>query len=108
MGLQETFIENLKFFRKEKKLSQKDLSIELNKGFNYINSIECGVSFPPPNMIDQIAEILHIEPELLFSKSVSPVNIQNNYKSVFGKSLKDELTQSITKEIERICDNLGK
>lgn len=108
MGLQETFIENLKFYRKKSGISQKDLSIALNKGFNYINSIECGVSFPPPAIIDEVAGILGIEPETLFSKSASPANILASYSAEFSKSLKEELTLSISREIERICDRIGK
>ena len=106
MGLQETFVENLKFYRKKRKISQKDLSIALNKGFNYINSIECGVSFPPPSVIDEIAGILDVEPEALFSRYASPANILHSYTAAFSQSLKDALTNSITREIERICDGM--
>lgn len=102
MGLQETFIKNLKFYRKQKSVSQKDLSIALDKGFNYINSIECGVSFPPPQVVDQIARILAIEPEILFSKTGCPENIKDTEKANISPSLKDELIQSVTHEIERI------
>ena len=104
MGLQETFIENLKFYRKEKNISQKDLSVLLDKGFNYINSIECGVSFPPPHVIDEIAKILEIESEILFSKSGCPENLRKEYKSQIPKSLKKDLINGITKEIERILN----
>ena len=102
MGLQETFIKNLKYYRKQKSISQKDLSIALNKGFNYINSIECGVSFPPPQVVDEIATILKIEPEILFSKSGCPENIKDAEKAKISPSLKDELIRGVTNEIERI------
>lgn len=108
MGLQETFIANLKFYRKQRGVSQKDLSIALDKSFNYINSIECGVSFPPPGIIDDIAVILKIEPETLFSKSASPANIVRSYAATFSKSLKDELTSGVCREIERICDGIAR
>ena len=62
MSLQQTFIANLRYFRKKKGLTQKDLSIYLNKGYNYINCIEGGNSFPPPAVIDQIAQVLGIDP----------------------------------------------
>ena len=102
MGLQETFIENLKFYRKQKSISQKDLSIALDKGYNYINSIECGASFPPPKVIDEIASILTIESEVLFSKSGCPENVKKKYKSQVPEALKEELITCVTKEIERI------
>ncbi len=102
MALQDVFIKNLKFYRKEKSVSQKDLSIALNKGFNYINSIECGASFPPPHVIDEIARLLKIEPEILFSKSACPENIRDTEKACLSPSLKEDLIRGITNEIERI------
>ncbi len=108
MALQETFIENLKFYRKAEKISQKDLSIALNKGFNYINSIECGVSFPPPSVIDQIAILLKIEPEYLFLKQFNTDSSRNNLNSTFSEYLKTELTSRISSEIEKFCNELEK
>ncbi len=102
MGLQETFIENLKFYRKKAKFSQKDLSVLLNKGFNYINSIEGGSSFPPPQVIDEISFILKIEPEVLFSKDSSPKNISESFKKQYKKSLESELIERVSLEIEKV------
>ena len=76
MSLQQTFIANLRYFRKKKGLTQKDLSVYLNKGYNYINCIEGGNSFPPPDVIDQMAAILEVEPGLLFQKDSSPENLR--------------------------------
>lgn len=103
MGLQETFIENLKYYRKQKKFSQKDLAIQLNKSYNYINNIEGGGSFPPPAVIDQIAEILKIDSSLLFSNSASPKNLAASYKRKFSRSLQDELSAQVTKTIQTVC-----
>lgn len=103
MSLQETFIENLKFYRKQAGFSQKDLSVMLNKGYNYINCIEGGSSFPPPQVIDEISEILHIEPEVLFSKESCPKNILQTFKKKYKKSLETELVAKVSFEIEKIC-----
>ena len=108
MSVQETFIENLKFYRKSVKLSQKDLSIALNKGFNYINSIECGASFPPPNVIDEIAKFLKIEPESLFIKQRTQQPKNDDFKTRFSGFLREELTSRISSEIARFCDELEK
>lgn len=109
MSLQETFIENLKFYRKQAKLSQKDLSVMLNKGYNYINSIEGGVSFPPPQVIDEIASFLHIEPEILFSKNACPKNINSSFKKKYSASLAATLISRVSAEIEKVCrDSLEK
>lgn len=106
MSLQKTFIENLKFYRKSEKISQKDLSIALNKGFNYINSIECGASFPPPNVIDEIAVLLKIEPESLFIKQRTHLPTNEDFKTKFSDLLKTELTSRISAEIARFCDEV--
>ena len=102
MGLQKTFIENLKYYRKRKSISQKDLSIALDKGFNYVNSIECGVSFPPPKVIDEIATLLGIDAEVLFSKNGCPENIKQEYKTSVPQALKEELIENVIKEINRV------
>ncbi len=106
MTLQETFIENLKFYRKQAGFSQKDLSVLLNKGYNYINSIEGGVSFPPPQVIDEIAVLLKIEPEVLFLKDSCPQNIGASFKQKYGESFKDALVLRVSAEIEKVCAEL--
>ena len=106
MSLQETFIENLKFYRKAEKISQKDLSIALNKGFNYINSIECGASFPPPNVIEEIAGFLKIEPELLFIKKHKEKGQESMLNLKFSDFIKKELTSRIAEEISKFCEEL--
>ena len=40
--LRQQFIQNLKFFRKQKGMRQLDLALEIGKSSNYINSIENG------------------------------------------------------------------
>ncbi len=71
--------------------------------YNYINSIEGGVSFPPPQVIDKIAELLQIEPELLFSKNACPKNIDSSFKKKFSISLTETLISRISAEISKVC-----
>ena len=87
-------------------ISQKDLSVMLNKGYNYINSIEGGVSFPPPQVIDEIASFLHIEPEILFSKNACPKNINSSFKKKYSASLAATLISRVSAEIEKVCRDL--
>lgn len=106
MPLQETFIENLKFYRKQMGFSQKDLSMLLNKGYNYINSIEGGTSFPPPHVIDEIASLLKVEPEILFAKNSCPANIVASFKKRYGATLSETLIARLSGEIEKICTQM--
>ena len=46
MSLQETFIRNLKYYRKKKGLTQTELTVEIDMGLNYINGVEQGGVFP--------------------------------------------------------------
>ncbi len=108
MALQETFINNLKFYRKKAGLTQAQLALLIDKSFNYINGIECGVSFPPPDVIEKIAERLGVTPVQLFSESGCPINIVSFNK----EKIVDEITQNlyarlrdeIHKEIEKILE----
>lgn len=98
MSLQQTFIANLRYFRKKKGLTQKDLSVYLNKGYNYINCIEGGNSFPPPDVIDQMAAILEVEPGLLFRKDSSPENLRR----YGGQQYVEEVTDRIMSRLQEV------
>ena len=98
MSLQQTFIANLRYFRKKKGLTQKDLSVYLNKGYNYINCIEGGNSFPPPDVIDQMAAILEVEPGLLFQKDSSPENLRR----YGGQQYVEEVTDRIVGRLQEV------
>ena len=98
MSLQQTFIANLRYFRKKKGLTQKDLSVYLNKGYNYINCIEGGNSFPPPAVIDQIAQVLGIDPGQLFQKDSSPENLRR----YGGQQYVEEVTHQIMSRLQEV------
>ena len=75
MTTQQVFINNLKAYRKKAGYTQSQLAVLINKSFNYINGIECGVSFPPPDVIDKIAGVLKIKPVLLFDEGGCQQNV---------------------------------
>ena len=110
MGSQKIFINNLKSFRKKEKLTQAQLSTLIDKSFNYINAIECGASFPPPDVIDKICEVLKIKPVQLFDDEGCGKNILLNKKGDFINEiskniylrLKEDVRISIRDEIEKI------
>jgi len=63
---QELFIENLRFWRKKRKISQLKLSEMVNISPNYLNAVENGKNFPSPEVIQQISDILELMPYQLF------------------------------------------
>lgn len=112
MILQEIFIRNLKFYRKEKGYTQNQLTLEINKSYNYINGIEQGKSFPPPEVIDKICEVLKIKPVQLFDEDGCGVNIISGNREKFIDEvsrniylrLKDDIKKSIEEEIDKVFD----
>ena len=91
MTTQQIFINNLKKYRKQAGFTQSQLAVLIDKSFNYINGIECGVSFPPPDVIDRIAETLKIKPMQLFDENCCVQNLVNSNKDDFIESLSQKI-----------------
>ena len=112
MDSQKIFINNLKIYRKQAKLTQAQLATQIDKSFNYINGIECGASFPPPDVIDKICEVLKIKPVQLFDEDGCGVNIISGNRDKFIDEvsrniylrLKDDIKKSIEEEIDKVFD----
>jgi len=64
--LQELFIENLRFWRKKRGISQQKLSEMVNISPNYLNAVENGKNFPSPEVIQHVSDILELMPYQLF------------------------------------------
>lgn len=104
MNLRDVFIRNLKYYRKQKRLRQIDLAIELDKNPNYINSIENSKYFPSPETIEQIAHILQIDPMQLFNKEEPPIKASSRTDT---KTIKAQLENAILKSIGRAFEELS-
>ena len=63
---QSLFIENLRFWRKKRGISQLKLSEMVNVSPNYLNAVEKGKNFPSPEVIQHISDILELMPYQLF------------------------------------------
>ena len=90
MSVKETFIRNLKYFRKQSGLTQNQLTLEIDMGLGYINSVEQGIFFPQPDVIDLIAAALKISPSKLFDENASPQNVLSHSNEDFV----DKMVQS--------------
>ena len=66
MGLKQTFVRNLKQFRKIEHISQMKLAEKCESDVNYIGQIEMGMRFPSIRLIEKIAAALQLEPYRLF------------------------------------------
>ena len=94
---------NLKFYRNQKGISQEKLSYAVGKSIAYINQIENRDSWPQPEMVDKIAVALNIPSSALFEENGSPQNKKDLFENTFGKSLESELLSRIEKDVKEVC-----
>jgi len=106
LTLQDIFINNLKYYRKQSKLSQEALSEQLNKGMNYINKIESRLSFPTIQVVEQIAEELGIKAYQLFEEDRTPKNIISSDRNRFVSDVTETLYAKLTADMQSILEKL--
>ncbi len=63
---QQCFIDNMKFYRRKKGISQSQLAEACDVSNGTIGNIECGITKPSFDLILLIADRLGVKPELLF------------------------------------------
>ena len=71
MDFQDDFIANLKYYRKEKNISQEMLAELCDCATSTIGCIECGRQTPSFELIGKIANALKISPADLFLRNAS-------------------------------------
>lgn len=102
-SIRETFINNLKFYRKQKGISQEKLSYAVGKSIAYINQIENKDTWPQPEMVDKIAVALGISSSALFEENSSPENLKIGFAEKYGKAIETELISRIEKDVMEVC-----
>ncbi|WP_296330835.1 helix-turn-helix transcriptional regulator [uncultured Treponema sp.] len=99
MDLRQVFINNLKKYRKEQKLSQMKLADLCGTSASYIGEIEIGKKFPSIEMIQKFSEAMNIQPyKLLMTENdfFAPVLIQDKKLKLIEKlqhSIQDIIEQ---------------
>ena len=100
MDLRIIFGENIKFYRKQRGLSQQQFSEQCKIVPNYVSEIENGKKFPSSELIEKIASVLVVEPYVLFmdSNTVSDVTLtsiiqkqNNDFSDALQKSIHELL-----------------
>ena len=82
-------------------MTQNDLTLALDKGYNYINGIEQGKSFPQIEVIEQIAKILEIKPAALFDENSCSINVIKSDKSKIADEITEKLYNLLKKDIKK-------
>ncbi len=106
MGIRETFIQNLKYYRKKSGLTQEKLAESIGMSTTYIGTMEACSRFPSPETIDKIAAALGIRPSVLFDESASPEAIKSSFKKEYATSLKEELSRRVLGVIDEVCEKI--
>jgi transcriptional regulator with XRE-family HTH domain len=71
------FSRNMKAARRAASLSQPQLAAHLNVSMSYISMLERGVRTPSLDLVERMAEVLHIHPNALLTDS-EPAPEANN------------------------------
>jgi transcriptional regulator with XRE-family HTH domain len=58
MGVKSTFGENLRFYRREKRLSQEQLSEQVNISVKHLSAIERGLTFVSAELLEKLSASL--------------------------------------------------
>ena len=90
---QAIFIENLKYYRNEKGISQAKLAELCECGTGTIGSIEAARQFPSFDLLFRIADSLEIHPADLFLRDASKSDdeIRNHIEHILADGLKNLL-----------------
>ena len=103
MSLRNTFIDNLKFYRKKSHFSQQQLAERCNIATNYLSEIERGVKFPTVEMIEQLSQALSIPAHLFFiDSSESTVNTDP-----ITKKRNEEFSNNLLQNIRELLKTYG-
>ncbi len=90
---QTIFIENLKYYRDKKGISQAKLAELCECGTGTIGSIESARQFPSFDLLFRMSDVLEIHPADLFLRdaSKSDEEIKNHIEHILSKGLKELL-----------------
>ena len=92
MNVKGVFGKNLKFYRKEKKLSQEQLSENVDITVKHLSEIERGIVFASAGLIEKLANYLEI-PVFVFFLTDNSIYFNNNI-------MIDRITKTIIQNIE--------
>lgn len=97
IDFQEDLIANIKFYRKERNISQEKLAELCDCGTSTIGCIECGRQTPSFELLVKISNALHVNPADLFLRNASTT--VSNTKNLLKTKLLPEIQNFIEREL---------
>jgi transcriptional regulator with XRE-family HTH domain len=97
MGVKSYFGENLKFYRKEKSLSQEQLSEILDISVKHLSAIERGLTFVSAELLEKLSICLDIPIFLFFV---------NNRKFLVDGTVLDTIDKIIEEHLIRVIEEI--
>jgi transcriptional regulator with XRE-family HTH domain len=99
MNVKAVFGANLKIYRKEKKLSQEQLSEKVDITVKHLSEIERGIVFASSGLLDKLAETLDI-PVFAFFLTGNGIYYDN--------IMLDRIEKIIIQNVEQVMNNIKK
>jgi transcriptional regulator with XRE-family HTH domain len=94
MDVRTIFGENLKFYRKEKRLSQEELSEKLDISVKHLSALERGLNFVSADLLGQLAESLEI-PVFFFFVNDRKITHNDRLMGTIDRIVEKHLTKTI-------------
>jgi transcriptional regulator with XRE-family HTH domain len=100
-GIREILAAILKEYRRKLEMTQEELADKASVSTHYIAMIETCKKYPKPNMLEQIAKSLEVEPYKLFSVESDP----NEPLEQLRRNIITDMKQIVTEAVEKAIDS---
>ena len=94
MNIKASFGENLKFYRREKRLSQEQLSEKVDISNKHLSAIERGLTFVSAELLEKLSEALEV-PVFYFFVKEKEIFYNNAMLNTIDRSIEKHLIQAI-------------
>ena len=101
MSIKAVFGENLKFYRKEKHLSQEQLSEKVDISVKHLSSIERGLNFVSADLLEKLAFSINVPAFYFFIHKR-----EFFYNDVMLKTIDNIIEKQLAKAIEEIKSDM--
>jgi len=100
-GIREVLATNLKENRRKLRMTQEELAEKAGVSTHYIAMIETCKKYPKPDMLEQLAKTLEIEPYKLFSVEYDP----NEPLERLHQKIITDMRQIVSEVVEKVIDS---